>query len=101
MASYPHPHPHPTPAGSVQRVYVAEGYDRSHDCEIYRIPARSDNYIWLIRLPDGNGIVVDPADADPVRKGMEVANVSTLSLILNTHHHHDHVGANLELKVRA
>ena len=68
--------------------------------EIELLPARSDNYIYLVREPDtGTVAVVDPATPDPVIQALEARGVS-LDLILNTHHHHDHIGGNDALKER-
>ena len=54
------------------------------------LPALSDNYIWL--LHDGHqAIVVDPGDAAVVLHALCALNLS-LSAILLTHHHADHVG---------
>lgn len=68
--------------------------------EIERIRCLKDNYVWLLRSSKGNGIgVVDPAEAAPV----EAATARTglpLTHIFNTHHHGDHVGANLALKAQ-
>ena len=66
--------------------------------EVVRIPVLSDNYVWLAREPlSGTVAVVDPAVAGPVlaeaeRRGWKITH------ILNTHHHGDHVGGNLEIK---
>ncbi len=54
------------------------------------IAAFSDNYIWAIH----NGrdcIIVDPGDAAPVQRWLSQQSL-TLSAILITHHHPDHVG---------
>ncbi|RZA08325.1 MAG: hydroxyacylglutathione hydrolase [Proteobacteria bacterium] len=60
-----------------------------------QIPAFTDNYIYL--LIDGEeAAVVDPGEAGPVIKALEDRNLK-LRWILNTHHHRDHVGGNLEL----
>lgn len=68
--------------------------------EVHQIPALSDNYIYLIHEPaTGATAVVDPAEAEPVLKALE-AKGWNLTLILNTHHHSDHVGGNLRLKQR-
>jgi hydroxyacylglutathione hydrolase len=70
----------------------------AHTLEIGRIPVLSDNYVWLAREPlSGAVAVVDPAVAAPVlaeagRRGWKITH------ILNTHHHGDHVGGNLEIK---
>ena len=47
----------------------------------------------------GIGCVVDPGEAPPIIKYVESNNIE-LKYILNTHHHYDHVGGNLELKKR-
>jgi hydroxyacylglutathione hydrolase len=66
--------------------------------EIVQIPVLSDNYVYVLNdVEFGSAAVVDPAEAGPVfevldRKGWR------LDFILNTHHHGDHVGGNLELK---
>ena len=61
------------------------------------IPAFDDNYIWLLREADCAGVaVVDPGDADPVIARLR-AQALTLSAILITHHHQDHIGGVAEL----
>jgi hydroxyacylglutathione hydrolase len=54
------------------------------------IPAFNDNYIWLLQ----NGsqcAVVDPGDATPVLAVLQQRGL-TLTTVLITHHHFDHVG---------
>ena len=54
------------------------------------IPAFNDNYIWAIR--DGDQcVIVDPGDAAPVEAWLSDQGL-TLSALLITHHHPDHVG---------
>lgn len=66
--------------------------------EIVRLPVLRDNYVWLIRCTQtGTTGVVDPAVAEPVQAALDERGWA-LHWILNTHHHWDHVGANLELK---
>ena len=66
--------------------------------EIVRIPALSDNYIWLVHDPDsGETMVVDPAEAAPVLAEAE-ARGWTISAIWNTHWHPDHTGGNAAIK---
>ncbi|MDX1485452.1 MAG: hydroxyacylglutathione hydrolase [Alphaproteobacteria bacterium] len=66
--------------------------------DVHRIPARTDNYLWLLREPASGAVaVVDPADAAPVIDKCEELGLA-LTHILNTHHHGDHTGGNLELK---
>jgi hydroxyacylglutathione hydrolase len=56
------------------------------------IPAFDDNYIWLLSALDSStAFVVDPGDAAPVLATLEARNL-TLSGILITHHHLDHIG---------
>ena len=66
--------------------------------EIVTIPCLKDNFAYLlICQKTGEAAVVDPSEADPVRKEINHNNVK-LTTILNTHHHWDHVGGNNELK---
>lgn len=67
---------------------------------IVQIPVLTDNYIYLLHDPVSlETAVVDPAIAQPVLD--ELAKRGwRLNTIFNTHHHHDHVGGNLELKAK-
>jgi hydroxyacylglutathione hydrolase len=66
--------------------------------DIVRIPALSDNYIWLVHDPDsGETMVVDPAQADPVLAAAE-ARGWRIGAIWNTHWHPDHTGGNAAIK---
>ncbi|WP_374307748.1 hydroxyacylglutathione hydrolase [Dongia sp.] len=68
--------------------------------EIVVFPMLSDNYGFLIHDPASNATaVVDPAEAEPVLAACKAKNW-TLTHILNTHHHGDHVGGNLALKAK-
>ena len=60
------------------------------DPEIVPLRAFNDNYIWLLRRND-SAVVVDPGDAAPVTAYLD-AHQLTLSAILVTHHHGDHIG---------
>jgi hydroxyacylglutathione hydrolase len=54
------------------------------------VPAFQDNYLWLIH--DGvNAAIVDPGDAAPVLAALAQRKLS-LTAILLTHHHADHIG---------
>ena len=65
---------------------------------IIPIPAFADNYIWTLR--EGHlAAVVDPGDAAPVLAYLEREGL-TLSAILATHHHGDHVGGIRDLTAR-
>ncbi len=58
--------------------------------QVHPVPAFSDNYLWVIH--DGrHAALVDPGDAQPVIDYL-TANDLTLTAILCTHHHADHVG---------
>lgn len=57
---------------------------------VLTIPAFDDNYIWLIHN-NLYAAVIDPGDAIPVLNTLKNHNL-TLSAILLTHHHIDHVG---------
>ena len=66
--------------------------------EIVRVPALSDNYIWLVHEPvSGETIVVDPAEAEPALAAAH-ARGWTISQIWNTHWHPDHTGGNAAIK---
>lgn len=68
--------------------------------DIQLLPALSDNYIYLLHDPATTmTAVVDPAQAEPVMAALQQRNWP-LHYILNTHHHADHVGANLALKTQ-
>ncbi len=66
--------------------------------DIRQIPVLKDNFVYLAREPASGAVaVVDPAVVEPVleeaqRLGWKITH------ILNTHHHGDHVGGNLEIK---
>lgn len=62
----------------------------SKPLSVLAIPAFADNYLWLIH--DGNhAAIVDPGDAGPVLDVLRERKL-TLTAILLTHHHADHVG---------
>lgn len=59
---------------------------------ILPLTAFQDNYIWLLRNDDqGEIIVVDPGDAQPVLDYLAHENLK-LAAMLITHHHGDHTG---------
>ena len=61
------------------------------------IPCLSDNYSYVIHDKETNTIsIVDPSEFEACDK--VIKSYKKLDFILNTHHHADHVGANLELK---
>jgi len=68
--------------------------------DVVLVPALSDNYVYLLHDPDtGATAVVDPGEAEPVEAAL-AARGWTLSQIVNTHHHGDHIGGNAALKAK-
>jgi hydroxyacylglutathione hydrolase len=62
--------------------------------EVVQIPVLSDNYVYLAHdAASGETAVIDPAVADPVLAAAR-ARGWTITQILNTHWHPDHVGGN-------
>jgi hydroxyacylglutathione hydrolase len=55
-----------------------------------------DNYAYVVTGADGRAVVVDPSESAPVLDAVKRLGV-TLTAVLNTHHHHDHVGGNEEI----
>ncbi|WP_308911444.1 hydroxyacylglutathione hydrolase [Pseudokordiimonas caeni] len=67
--------------------------------EIVQIPVLRDNYVYILHdAVSGETAVVDPAVAEPVEAALTERGWA-LTHIFNTHHHADHTGANLALKV--
>ncbi len=66
--------------------------------QIEQIPVLSDNYVYLVHEPAAKlTAVVDPAVTEPVLAAL-ARHGWRLTHLLNTHHHHDHVGGNEALK---
>ncbi len=66
--------------------------------QITPIPCLTDNYAYIILDETSKTAgVVDPSEAKPIISFLEKKNFS-LNYILNTHHHYDHIGGNIELK---
>ena len=62
------------------------------------IPCLTDNYAYIIF--DNNSKttgVVDPSESEPIISFLKKKKLR-LNYILNTHHHFDHIGGNIELK---
>ncbi|MBF0352861.1 MAG: hydroxyacylglutathione hydrolase [SAR324 cluster bacterium] len=65
--------------------------------KVIPISCLHDNYSYLIICPTtGQTAVVDPSEAVPVLEQLKSLNL-TLHVILNTHHHWDHVDGNPRL----
>ena len=66
--------------------------------EIHMFPCLKDNYGFLLHDSNNNlTAAIDTPDADAIEKALS-AKGWKLTHILNTHHHWDHAGGNLELK---
>ena len=66
------------------------------DIEI--IPCLNDNYSYLLKDNQTDTVaIIDPSEFGPCDKKIN-QKYKKLDLILNTHHHFDHVGGNVELK---
>jgi hydroxyacylglutathione hydrolase len=64
------------------------------------VPCLSDNYAYLVAR-DGSSdcFVVDPSESAPVIAALEREGLRLVAIV-NTHHHHDHVGGNEGLRER-
>lgn len=75
----------PDPIGANANAKAAR-----NDLSVLTVPAFKDNYLWLIH--DGvNAAAVDPGDAAPIMAALAEHGL-TLTAILLTHHHNDHIG---------
>ncbi|XP_047336743.1 hydroxyacylglutathione hydrolase 2, mitochondrial-like isoform X2 [Impatiens glandulifera] len=88
--------------GGVSRTFGVNHFcsvtNMSSTLEIELIPCLRDNYAYLLHdVHTGTVGVVDPSEASPVIDALSRKN-RNLNYILNTHHHYDHTGGNLELK---
>ncbi|MBF7730701.1 hydroxyacylglutathione hydrolase [Pseudomonas sp. N040] len=67
--------------------------------QIEALPAFTDNYLWLLQDHQRKVCaIVDPGDARPVLQWLDAHPGWTLSDIVVTHHHPDHIGGVAELK---
>lgn len=65
---------------------------------VHQFPCLSDNYGYLLHDPEtGATAAIDTPEVAPILNALEEKGW-TLTHILNTHHHFDHAGGNLELK---
>ncbi|MCH9669931.1 MAG: hydroxyacylglutathione hydrolase [Gammaproteobacteria bacterium] len=66
--------------------------------EVHQFPCLSDNYGYLVHDAEtGNTAVIDTPEVAPIMAGLAEKGWQ-LTHILNTHHHGDHAGGNLEIK---
>jgi hydroxyacylglutathione hydrolase len=80
---------------SFSRSLTSTGYRSITMREIFPVPAFQDNYIWVV-AKGTSAVVVDPGEAGAVREVLKRRGL-TLTAILATHHHGDHVGGIPEL----
>ncbi|MFN3700274.1 MAG: hydroxyacylglutathione hydrolase [Alphaproteobacteria bacterium] len=66
---------------------------------ITTLPILKDNYAYIITFENGQTAVIDPGEAAPVIDFLEAHDLK-LDLIINTHHHGDHIAGNAALKER-
>ncbi|PIN00877.1 Glyoxylase [Handroanthus impetiginosus] len=72
----------------------------SSSLEVELVPCLTDNYAYLLHDMDTGTVgVVDPSEAVPIIDALSRKNWN-LNYILNTHHHYDHTGGNMDLKER-
>lgn len=62
---------------------------------IHILPILNDNYAYIL-TGNGQTVVIDPGEAAPIIQHLNKNNLS-LDIIINTHHHGDHVAGNKEL----
>ncbi len=83
-----------------EKIAAMKNQTAHESCHIIPLTAFRDNYIWLLRGDDRSGAtVVDPGDAAPVLEYLKHERL-TLSAILVTHHHNDHIGGIAALRAR-
>jgi hydroxyacylglutathione hydrolase len=70
--------------------------EKRNELSVQVLPILEDNYVFIIEdVRTGALAVVDPSEAGPV---LDVIDGRRVDLILNTHHHWDHVSGNTEIK---
>ncbi len=84
---------HETMASSTHALYHETHHEAHY--ELIALPARTDNYIWLIRNQT-HAWVVDPSLAEPVRDYIAQHSLILADLLI-THHHYDHIEGITEL----
>lgn len=72
---------------------------RNASLKVFTVPCLTDSYAWVLQdVSTGQLAVVDVPSADPIMKKMRQLGIESPPIILNTHHHDDHTGGNLEMK---
>lgn len=71
-------------------------FEKRTELSVQVLPVLEDNYVFLIEdVRTGALALVDPTEAGPV---LDLLDGRRVDLILNTHHHWDHVSGNTEIK---
>ncbi|CAA7027294.1 unnamed protein product [Microthlaspi erraticum] len=87
-------------AGRSIRVSNFCSVSSASSLQIELVPCLKDNYAYILHDEDTGTVgVVDPSEAEPIMDSLRKSG-RNLTYILNTHHHYDHTGGNLELKDR-
>ncbi|ERN20320.1 hypothetical protein AMTR_s00066p00186690 [Amborella trichopoda] len=99
-----HVRPSKSPQGLRGSILIKQSYSSIPQTEsplqIELVPCLKDNYAYLLHdLNTGIVGVIDPSEHEPVIDTLNKKNYN-LKYILNTHHHYDHTGGNMELKAR-
>ena len=97
----PHPLRVPSPASRWRlSPAIARDLETSRKIEIEHFACLQDNYGYLVHDPaTGDTASIDTPDAAAVEAALARRGWK-LTHILNTHHHADHAGGNLELKAK-
>ena len=66
--------------------------------QIEAVPVLDDNYVFLLSR-GSEAVLVDPAVAPPLIERLEQRQLQLVA-VLQTHHHHDHIGGTPELQCR-
>lgn len=64
--------------------------------KIHIVPVLRDNYCYVVEGDNAQAVIIDPGQVGPVEIFIRQNNLVPV-LILNTHHHADHVAGNAEL----
>jgi hydroxyacylglutathione hydrolase len=69
--------------------------------KVYLVPCLQDNYAWILQdVRTGHIAILDTPAAKPIIKKIQEIGLppDQKPIILNTHHHRDHTGGNLQIK---
>lgn len=69
--------------------------------KVYSVPCLRDNYAWILQdVSTGQIAIVDTPAAKPIIEKIHEIGLAPERnpIILNTHHHRDHTGGNLQIK---